>query len=417
MCYGVLANAQCNTAVNNINDDFESYSAGSGNPPPTCWTILGASAGGVRTGGNLNPNAVMVYSSVAGSVMYYVTPKLQFNSGTNYVLDFNIVSNNPGAIYDVGTVSGNALSDMSSFVSFTDGTIDTSYSNVKKDKLNPDLSHLYVAIKVTTSAPYTAIRIDEFRWEEESVYCSTAKATEKDNFESYNAGSGLPMPSCWTALNAFAAGVRTDGENNSNCVMLYGFNPGEMYLVSPKLNSFDGIHGASFSVKSSANGVSTFEYGYMTDASNTSTFSPVGPSTSITDSFAKYITNDYPTLSGDNYFVVKFTTIAPHTAVRLDSFEWNLTATLDVNQFQTNEDNKFSLYPNPSNNGYVTLNLNSNTSGNVEVYALNGALVYNKSLPNHDDTVRLDLTRFQAGMYIVKLITNNSTYTRKLMLK
>lgn len=79
-----------------------------------------------------------------------------------------------------------------------------------------------------------------------------------------------------------------------------------------------------------------------------------------------------------------------------------------------------SVYPNPTS-GVFTINLNANVSGNVTVVVHNmlGQKVYEKS--NTASALQMnnqvDLTGMKSGQYLVKVITPDSHYSTKIMLK
>ncbi|NND63887.1 MAG: T9SS type A sorting domain-containing protein, partial [Flavobacteriaceae bacterium] len=76
------------------------------------------------------------------------------------------------------------------------------------------------------------------------------------------------------------------------------------------------------------------------------------------------------------------------------------------------DNNRFSMYPNPANN---TVNIASTEAGSklVAVYDVLGKLVINTEL----NTDTLDISRLTSGVYIVKITQGNATSTKKLVVK
>jgi len=77
-----------------------------------------------------------------------------------------------------------------------------------------------------------------------------------------------------------------------------------------------------------------------------------------------------------------------------------------------NNQNSFSVYPNPAN-GYV--NITSQTSGdkNVTVYNVLGKQVINTTI----NTDRLDISNLNSGVYIIKISQNGVSSTKKLVVR
>jgi len=71
----------------------------------------------------------------------------------------------------------------------------------------------------------------------------------------------------------------------------------------------------------------------------------------------------------------------------------------------------FEMYPNPSNG---EINLSSNSMFDVTIYSINGKVVYSKSNVNSKVVLNLDVT---TGIYFVKVRHDNSTFTKKLIIK
>jgi len=71
----------------------------------------------------------------------------------------------------------------------------------------------------------------------------------------------------------------------------------------------------------------------------------------------------------------------------------------------------FEMYPNPSNG---EINLSSNSMFDVTIYSINGEVVYSKANVNSKVVLNLDVT---TGIYFVKVRQDNSTFTKKLIIK
>lgn len=79
-----------------------------------------------------------------------------------------------------------------------------------------------------------------------------------------------------------------------------------------------------------------------------------------------------------------------------------------------------NIFPNPTNGiSYMTLNSKTFAVANVKIYSIDGRLVYkwNEELMQGENTIKLDLTNIEQGMYFIEVISKNERVTAKLMIK
>ena len=86
------------------------------------------------------------------------------------------------------------------------------------------------------------------------------------------------------------------------------------------------------------------------------------------------------------------------------------SATLSINKFSSN---KFSIYPNPTNTGFVNINSTNNELIKVRVFDVLGKQVLQSNVANN----KLNVSSLNTGIYILKLTQNNATVTKKLVIK
>ena len=78
------------------------------------------------------------------------------------------------------------------------------------------------------------------------------------------------------------------------------------------------------------------------------------------------------------------------------------------------EATSFSIYPNPTNTGSVTITSTSSSDAmNVQVFDILGKQVKNETLTNNT----LNVSDLRSGVYIVKMTQNNASTTKKLVIK
>lgn len=73
----------------------------------------------------------------------------------------------------------------------------------------------------------------------------------------------------------------------------------------------------------------------------------------------------------------------------------------------------FSLYPNPTSTGFVTITSNNSDNIQAQVFDTLGKEVLNSTISNN----RLNVSSLNVGLYIVKLTQDNASVTKKLVIK
>lgn len=89
----------------------------------------------------------------------------------------------------------------------------------------------------------------------------------------------------------------------------------------------------------------------------------------------------------------------------------DIAAPLSVNGFNAS---KFSLFPNPTNTGFVNIASNNDGDMSVEAYDILGKRVKYQTLANNTS---LNVSDLKSGVYILKITQNNATTTKKLVIK
>ena len=77
------------------------------------------------------------------------------------------------------------------------------------------------------------------------------------------------------------------------------------------------------------------------------------------------------------------------------------------------EASNFMLYPNPAVDGIVYINTLNNKSKDITVYDVFGKIV----LQDRISTNMLNIGRLTPGVYVIQVIENSKTMTRKLVVK
>ena len=73
------------------------------------------------------------------------------------------------------------------------------------------------------------------------------------------------------------------------------------------------------------------------------------------------------------------------------------------------------MYPNPASNE-VTIKWNKPDDVNIRIFDAQGKIVFYGKKVNLFEGLEIDLSSFKAGLYFVKLQSNNGEITKKLIL-
>ncbi|MCI5054758.1 MAG: T9SS type A sorting domain-containing protein [Flavobacteriales bacterium] len=81
------------------------------------------------------------------------------------------------------------------------------------------------------------------------------------------------------------------------------------------------------------------------------------------------------------------------------------------------EKNQINCYPNPTQ-GFIRLDLSSVTAENaaVEIYSIDGRLKLNRQFTKSPSSFDLDLSSYENGIYLVKVLTGENEYTSRVVL-
>ena len=98
------------------------------------------------------------------------------------------------------------------------------------------------------------------------------------------------------------------------------------------------------------------------------------------------------------------------TVIYVDNLQVYDPSTLSTTTFKQSE---FSVFPNPTSNGFVNIKTANNQPVAVVAYDVLGKQVLNTKLT----TSRLNVSNLKAGVYILKLTQNGATTTKKLVIE
>ena len=79
-----------------------------------------------------------------------------------------------------------------------------------------------------------------------------------------------------------------------------------------------------------------------------------------------------------------------------------------------NIESGFSVYPNPTN-GNLTITFANSTKGSVKVISVLGEEVFNEAFNQTTEKLNVDLTKYESGMYLVQITSNNTTVVKRIV--
>ncbi len=98
-------------------------------------------------------------------------------------------------------------------------------------------------------------------------------------------------------------------------------------------------------------------------------------------------------------------------------FDFDPYACRTSNLLTNKANNLFSVYPNPTNDN-ITISLGTDLTSNktLMVYDLFGKLILQQLIPAEQESLLVDLSNNSKGIYLIKIVSENSNYTEKVIL-
>lgn len=133
----------------------------------------------------------------------------------------------------------------------------------------------------------------------------------------------------------------------------------------------------------------------------------------------KYVAGAINSTSLINYFEVDLTPVSGWNYYRLTQTDQDDTKTdLGIRKvyFESVSGTSLAVYPNPSNDGLVNIQLNSDVQeGNIQIYDASGKLV--KAVTINSNNLLLDMSGYSTGFYTIVVNANNNVLRESIILK
>ena len=116
--------------------------------------------------------------------------------------------------------------------------------------------------------------------------------------------------------------------------------------------------------------------------------------------------------SGINVFDGESTNAGAATPFPKGTFTGTYTGTLSIKK---NTIEGFTAYPNPVNNGRLTVTTSNSNEKEVAIYSILGKRVFSQKFSGNNK--QLDVSQINSGIYIMKVIEGDKVATKKLVIK
>ncbi len=94
----------------------------------------------------------------------------------------------------------------------------------------------------------------------------------------------------------------------------------------------------------------------------------------------------------------------------------NCKLVTNTKNIESNNQNKFEIYPNPSQ-GYIIISAKNAFNGNMIITTLNGKTVHKQALQLQNHLQRISLPHLAKGMYLLQLTNDKIIFSKKIVIK
>ena len=213
---------------------------------------------------------------------------------------------------------------------------------------------------------------------------TVAMNSSAGNAGGIDAVNNVSLKNTIVANNTAATGTDVSGTFTSNDYNLIGSD--DLNIFTPQTNDIEGVDPALGPLQD--NGGTTFTHALMNP-------SPAVNKGDATDMFDDQI--------GQAVF---------GSARDIGAFEGQFILSVE----DVFNENSFTMYPNPSNNGILNINLDNSVANQaqVQIVSVTGQTVKRQTVVAGNN--KIELNNIASGMYIVNITTDNSSASKKLII-
>ncbi|MDY8138148.1 reprolysin-like metallopeptidase [Aquimarina sp. 2201CG5-10] len=140
---------------------------------------------------------------------------------------------------------------------------------------------------------------------------------------------------------------------------------------------------------------------------------------SINSSISRDVLEDIINLGGEDV-ILRFTASIPDTSTGpakalIDNVSFFVEKPLSVEEELF--DNEFSIAPNPNDGSFMLTYEGQKKLNEVLIYDLSGKLIFVKDLSNFDKREEIKINQVETGMYLIKIISDQTVVTKRIIVK
>lgn len=96
--------------------------------------------------------------------------------------------------------------------------------------------------------------------------------------------------------------------------------------------------------------------------------------------------------------------------------EFKIPSTVSIKKLSTS--NNIKIYPNPASDCiFINIKENNQTSSTMNLYDLNGRLILNRVIDKNENSIKVDLSGFKAGMYLMEVKNKNEVSRNRILIR
>lgn len=238
-------------------------------------------------------------------------------------------------------------------------------------------------------------------------------ASINENFETFNTGSGNPLPqNGWTSVLA-GQRVYPDTANGNKYLQAYTFFTPNVafYAITPQIVAPTGSQTLSFRVAQTtgSGGTGSVQVGLVSSNTDMSTFTAIGSAVTISSTAVQTLSYTVPA-SSSQYIAFRFIGNVAHAAILIDDVVLTASSSLAVSDpAKTKEEIRFAVNDDQTALQFVA----KKAPKDIRIYSAAGQKVAAGSLAGSS----FDISTLQTGIYYILMETADGQAIKSKFIK
>ncbi len=328
------------------------------------------------------------YTNTTGSYDFPVGTSSQYE-----IANINLISSSGLTYFDSKFTNPVGTTDITSLGLTTDGTnlvtlLDYGYWTISPDAVSTVDYNITVTSRGHTNGGSLANQHTIVKRHDSSVDWVSFDPPNHDNATQSGTGTN-PITAKLSNLTTFSDYAIARSQENTLPIILFQFNakPNNA-IVEINWATQTEINNDYFIVERSTDAVNFTEITKVIGAGNS-------------NSIINYSTIDNKPVKGYLYYRLK----------QVDyngNYTYSKIVTVRFSNNTTDTNQNIIII----SNNFIKINENSDENYNVEIYDLNGQLVYSKSI---NESLEINISQYTKGIYLLKIYSKNSVYSKKII--